>query len=296
MADRKRVPKSPKHEKGFNRMAKSTKASILRKPLLWSAIIGIGGYLLAFFFYQAGRATRKLTYLVDPIKTTVVKAGQTSRLEVSCDGEKIASDVTAVKIAIWNDGKKSIESSDILKPIILCSDPPVPILDATVKPSSRALGFSINRDLFAAGKLPISWQILEGGHGGAIQVIYAGPQEIRFKVKGIIKEQLEIGDATFHGRISGPEKSLSDAKMNKSAFIAMGIIFLIGGVFMRMSFTIAKQMKGRFKKRSPQEIEAARKRDKEILIFSYVALIGGLCLLISGLFIFKMPHNPPFGF
>ena len=63
-------------------------------------IIGtIIGVVLSVYFYALSQRHRDLVYVVNPVKTIILKAGQLSRLSVSLDGKTIDSDLTATQIA-----------------------------------------------------------------------------------------------------------------------------------------------------------------------------------------------------
>ena len=67
-------------------------------------IFWIIAIIITIYFSLEAKSERELKYYCHPVKATVVKTGQTSSLEVFCDDEKIESDVTAVQVAIWNNG------------------------------------------------------------------------------------------------------------------------------------------------------------------------------------------------
>ncbi len=157
---------------------------------LISISIGILGIGLALFFGIKSSPTRKLVFAVSPTKTAIVKTGKTSILDVYVNNEKTISDVTAAQVVIWNGGKRSIEESDLLEPLTLYTEPPIPILEATIKNVSRELTkIRIDTNNLKKGTMPISWKILEKNDGCAIQLIYLGNTEVRFKIGGTIKEQ-----------------------------------------------------------------------------------------------------------
>jgi hypothetical protein len=83
------------------------------------------GVLLAVYFYRQARQYRELTYIVNPAKAVVVKAGQSSKLSVTYKEQQIKTDVTAVQVAFWNVGNQSIrggelrEGGNVLKPLVI---------------------------------------------------------------------------------------------------------------------------------------------------------------------------------
>ena len=69
----------------------------------------------------------------------------------------------------------------------MLADPKTTILEASIRKSSRdVIGFSLSLEEIELGRIPVSWEVLEQGDGGLIEVIYAGSPEIDFKAEGAI--------------------------------------------------------------------------------------------------------------
>jgi len=100
-------------------------------------VIGFLGIAITLYFGIFGVSRRKLRFSQYPIRTTIVKSGEISSLDVFYKNNKLATDISAVQIALWNAGNKEIEKNDILEPIIIYSEPRVQFLEATTKKASR---------------------------------------------------------------------------------------------------------------------------------------------------------------
>jgi len=163
-------------------------------------VASILGVALAVYFYTEGKEVHQLTYYVNPAKAVVVKAGQSSKLTVSFDNRVIGNDITAAQISLWNQGKLPIKRDDILKPITIYTENSVPILEATIRKTSRDVTqLSLNADEIKKGYVTISWNILEQNDGAAIQLIYAGDPSVHIYAGGIIEGQGEIkSESTKH--------------------------------------------------------------------------------------------------
>jgi hypothetical protein len=113
----------------------------------------------------------------------IVKAGQTSKLLVSYEGQRIATDVVAAQIVFWNAGKLPIKPEHIRQPVAIATDPSRPILESTIRASTPERENIINAQLdttdAANGRITITWDLLEQDDGFQIQVIFAGPSETR---------------------------------------------------------------------------------------------------------------------
>jgi hypothetical protein len=134
---------------------------------LVSIALNIVGVFLTVFFYLSSTSYPELVYLVNPVRTIVVKQGTTSRLGVMFDGRPLTQDVTASQVVIWNRGRQAIRRAAILQGVTITTEPRVPILEATIRKTSRdVVGFDLDRTRLAEGEVSISWNILEGGMAG----------------------------------------------------------------------------------------------------------------------------------
>ncbi|MFL6207529.1 MAG: hypothetical protein ACJ74W_01690 [Pyrinomonadaceae bacterium] len=163
----------------------------------WVGFVGtiasVLGVAIAIYFYAEGRKNHQLAYYVNPAKTVVVQAGQASKLVVNFDNQVIGTDITAAQVAFWNQGKLSIRRDDVLKPIVIYTENNAPILEATLRKSSRdVVQISLSTDDLQKGRVPISWNILEHNDGGIIQLIYAGNPNVHINMDGVIEGQKNI--------------------------------------------------------------------------------------------------------
>lgn len=145
--------------------------------------------VIALIAWYVTREVPNLTFMVNPIRTAVVKSGQSSQLKVSHLGKEISGDVTAVQVAIWNDGKKSIRAGAILEPITL-SISNAQIIEATMRRISRKVtGLALDETQIQSGRIGITWNILELGDGCSVQLIYVGSPVEAINLGGIIEGQ-----------------------------------------------------------------------------------------------------------
>ncbi len=168
-------------------------ASSKLRRFLYHPIYGPLGLFVTFTLFFVGLyniPSRELRFSIYPARMTILKLQQTSLLDVYYKKEKIDSDVTAIQIGMWNSGKHEINNEDILEPITIYTEPTIPILEASIKKTSRELvNLSLDKSTLEKGSLAVTWKILEKGDGGLIQIIYAGDTTVLFKVKGTIKGQ-----------------------------------------------------------------------------------------------------------
>lgn len=186
---------------------------------------------LAFYFYAAAKEYPQLTYYVHPVKATILRTGEASKLSASIDNKLVESDVTAVQIALWNQGARAIKAESVLKPIIISTENNTPILEATVRKASReVVKLSLDTNELSKGRVNIQWNILEQNDGGIIQLIYAGGSNLKFQVEGIIEGQAQIDQLEFSGEIKSPyEQFESERRSYKSLgylLIALSLVLL----------------------------------------------------------------------
>jgi hypothetical protein len=223
---------------------------------LVGTIASVLGVALAIYFYLQTKEEPNLTYYSNPAKAVLVRSGQASRLAASFDGTIIKSDITAVQIAIWNEGRASITASKVLKPIVLRTVDGSPILEASIRKVSRDVTrLSIGSSAFKVGRATLNWNILEQGDGGVIQVIYAGSPTVDVLIDGVVEGQRHIT------RLQPIDKSISSEKQygeERNSLLAVAVVSLGLGIG-ALSLFIAKRRK-RDRYRKAREAAVARKR------------------------------------
>jgi hypothetical protein len=269
--------------------------SIICHPVYGSLgfIVGIIGIGVGVFFGMRSIASRKLTFSVYPVRTTVVKSGEASVLSVFANQEKIDSDITAVQVSLWNSGKLEIEKDDILEPVLVYTEPKVRILEASIKKASRdIINLQIRTDRFSSGEVPISWNIFEKNDGGIVQIIYSGDAAVRFNLRGTIKGQSKIISFTPSTQANSLTKTMPKGLL-KAIFLAYlftGILVLFSNRYATMLFSISTLM---FREDRTNLKRAPSKRSR--IIFSSVFIITSLVVLFFLLYGSHQPEVPPFG-
>jgi hypothetical protein len=154
------------------------------------AVASIIAIPLAIYLYRRGDKRLGLAYKIHPVRTQIVRAGAASRLSVIHDGRKIKTDITAVHLAIWNQGRESIRQGDMLRPLIIQTEDHAPILEASIRMATRdVIGLKLDESKCDLGQLDVSWDILEKDDGGIVQIIYEGPPELQIMAYGIPEGQ-----------------------------------------------------------------------------------------------------------
>jgi hypothetical protein len=191
----------------------------------------IVGVFLAIYFYIGSRSYPELVYLVNPVHTIVVKQGTASRLGVIFDGQPITQDVTASQVALWNRGRQAIRRAAILQAVTITTEPSVPILEATVRRTSRnVVSFDLDRTGLAKGEVSVSWNILEEGDGGVLQLVYAGDVGTQIVCRGIIEGQRGVRELKMpQGYIESPESQFRSQRFERYFILVQGLLILVIG-------------------------------------------------------------------
>lgn len=258
----------------------------------WVGVIGAItsclGLVATIFFYFAADRTRKLVFYPHPVKTTVAKAGASSGLRIFYGDRKIDTDVTAAQVALWNSGRASIRPENILRQIKIVTRPPVPILEATVRRVTReVIGLKLDDSGFSHGVVLVNWRILEFADGGAIQIIYAGSQQVELAVDGIIEGQPRIINVRYPGEIKDPTAQV-ETLLLPTWFRWLGIALFV--VATQTVFPLIFRATEKLRKKYPW---------RGFFVFSISALVLTLAVILVGLRlllpVFALP-NPPFSF
>src|SRR5438309_549329 len=175
--------------------------------MLWrffsNPVVGIVGSLasiisvpLAIFFYAQSVATRDVVYAVYPVRTSLVRGERPSDLRVEFKGQSISgSDVIAVQVGVWNEGRLSVRRENVLRPLELVLTPPAAVLQASVvRPSRDVAGLRLSDDAesLKRGRVAVHFKILERGDGATVQLIYAGPRETGVELAGVVEGQRAV--------------------------------------------------------------------------------------------------------
>lgn len=249
---------------------------------LLGTLIGIVGIVLSIYIYHESREYPQLSYFVHPVKASVLKAGQASKLRCDFEGQSITSDITVAQVAVWNQGKKSIKRDNILKPVVLYLTNGSPILEAILRKQSRdVVNLELDRKELSNGRLIVSWAILEKNDGAIIQLTYAGGPEVPILLDGIVEGQANVERVDYSGKLPSPEEQYRSRTQGDHLFrwilLGMALLLIITSV-------------GLLKRLSPS--------DRVGFVFHIMGIIIGFAAIVV-LVVFRVlstPLGPPFGF
>lgn len=174
---------------------------------LVGSLASVLGLILAVYFYLQASRHRELVYFVHPARAVVFKTGQTSRLNITLEGRRLKTDVTAVQVAFWNEGTETIRREHVLQPLVIRTAGRVPIIEGKIRTVSRkVVRLRLDARRAAVGELRVSWNILERDDGGILQIVFAGPPESSVSASAVIEGQAKIRHAkpqSWMGRSAG---------------------------------------------------------------------------------------------
>ena len=247
------------------------------------------GSILSVYFYFEGTKRRDLVYFVNPAQAVVVKTGEATNLHVRYGDRELKSDVTAAQIALWNRGNDSIRPENVLEQVAIRTNPPVPILEASVRKRSRGVvDISLDQARLNEGIVGVSWKILEQGDGAVIQLVYAGPPSTQIVASGVIEGQNQIRQLKDRD-LMGPSKEVRLFGLDPNK--GFGLLMIPSGVIM-LIFAFARHLWWR------SADTDAHNRWRSRLPSSWVFVFGGVTYTAAGLYatLFLSHPNPPFGF
>ena len=248
----------------------------------WVGIIGsvasIVSVPLALIFYFESVSQPDLVYYTNPVRTIVVKQGTASHLTVSFDGHPLTQDVTAVQIAIWNRGRQAIRKEAVLHPLVIKTNPKVPILEAIIQRRSRdVVELTVDQSSIAQGEVSISWNILEQSDGGVVQLVYASSPDVQIQCETVIVGQPAIRELKYGGTLKSPGEQLREEKGFRYVIIGMSLMNL----FMVILVVWSRRRVGGI--------------PPPYYIFTIILTVLGIVTFVWGFFLRAIP-SPPFGF
>jgi hypothetical protein len=180
------------------------------------------------YLFTVAQSYPQLTYYVYPVRAAVLQTGQASKLAATFDNQPVQSDITVAQVALWNEGRRAIKRTDVLKPIVISTENNVPILEATVRKSTRDVTeLSLNTDDLQRGRVTVNWAILEQNDGGFVQLIYAGNQQVRIQVEGVVEGQPTLKSVEFTGKIKSPAEQYESERRSSNASYFLHLAFCL---------------------------------------------------------------------
>jgi hypothetical protein len=194
--------------------SQSTLRHILLHPLgvaLSWIITGIS-ISMAFYFYAGTRNFPQLSYTIKPVRGIVVRAERSSNMTVRYNDKIVTTDITAAQVVLWNEGQRPIKKAEVRKPIVIFTENNAPILEASIKKSSREITkLALDEDDIPNGRVNVTWDILEQNDGGTIQIVYEGKPDLNIFVDGVVEGQKQIT------RIEAPEGAIYRKEFDRTS-------------------------------------------------------------------------------
>ncbi len=194
---------------------------------IFGSIASIVGLILAVYFYLVSVRYPELVYYESPVRAVVVNHETASRLAVSYDNRPITEDVTAVQLAIWNRGNEPIRRAAILQPLLIHTEGGAPILEVSLRKISReVVRLELDQTKIETGELRVTWNVLESGDGGILQIVYAGGPEVMIHCSAVIESQPTIRELKYSGTIRSPSEQMRALHKSRSG----NVVTLYGAI------------------------------------------------------------------
>jgi hypothetical protein len=192
----------------------------------WASILGLACTIIPLL-----NSERQPYFLTDPNKITILSNSNLKKANIKIfkpDGSEIKSNLYLLKFYFWNQGKKTINSKDILEKInISLNSKSVEIVDYRIISFSRKIcGIKINKTNL--NTLSLNFDLLERNDGFSGQIIYEGSPNVDLNMSGTILET-----KILKGIYSGENSSESRGAMQ------VIVLFLLLGVALIACLTLS---------------------------------------------------------
>lgn len=163
----------------------------LKQNPWWGALgflVGLLSIIIAIILFMIGRHTKEPIYAIQSANLIQDFTGRFDSLEITYARERI-SNLTATKVAFWNNGKDTINSGDIASadPLMIRVKNGYKILDSSVLHSKEVSNqFKIIPSKDGLHVL-IQFDYLDKGEGGVVQLLHTGKSSDDVEVCGTIK-------------------------------------------------------------------------------------------------------------
>jgi hypothetical protein len=138
-------------------------------------LIGIASLVTGFIFYRGSLRVKQPLFLVKSNALIRNSISDISGLEITYKGVQIA-DLFISEVLFCNCGAETLHRQDIVSgnPLrIVCSKDSFMLDAGVVKSNNQYSGLTVDVDS-GGGVARISFEYLDQGHGGIIQIVYAG--------------------------------------------------------------------------------------------------------------------------
>lgn len=151
-------------------------------------VLGVVGIVTGYVFYVRGRKAKEPYWTITTINLITGYSSIFKDLEIRYKGNEIPN-FTVSKVVVWNNGRETIDRSDLTKvePLCIRASSDAEILDAKIlKVSNAASNFGI--ELLADRKnILLGFDYLDFHDGAVIQIVHTGIHGEAIFVEGKIK-------------------------------------------------------------------------------------------------------------
>jgi hypothetical protein len=212
--------------------------SVLGRWLSVDRVLAVLGLLLAVYFWWDAREVRDLSFYEHEIRSTLIPKDGIREFEVIFRGQRVTEDVTETRVSVWNGGRRSIKSENVLLPIEIYTDPPARIFYTELLHANRlAITDFASRPVDETSTaIRLNWKILEGGDGVVLRLVHAGSRDVQVKIRGSVEGQRAVTVVpTNRGKDGANRRSSSTLGPYGSLLIFAFASFSLGWLLMRIS-------------------------------------------------------------
>jgi hypothetical protein len=158
-----------------------------------SLLLGISGLILSFYFYSKSKKSRKPVFIIRTINLIKESLNKIETVNILYGTNKI-DNLSISKIAFWNDGRETINSTDIasLAPICVVISSEYEILDAEIifqKNVANNFQISISDDRKSVN---VNFEYFDFEEGIVLQIAHTGNSSNEIDITGTVKSVKKI--------------------------------------------------------------------------------------------------------
>lgn len=165
--------------------------------------VSLIGLFSSFYFYFESIKEKIPTFIVDPIKTTLIDTDLLKDKPINildASGKEILGNVTVITFYFFNQGDQSIKKEDILDPLKLKITNGAKILDYRILKISRPVTELVfGRYDSIQGSIEFDFRILELDDGFTGQLICSSNADVNVEIEGVIEGVKEFSN-TYKSR------------------------------------------------------------------------------------------------
>ena len=153
-----------------------------------SLLVAVLGIFCTVHFFLKSRKRKKPRYALRSTNLVRDFTNQLDALEMTYEAQRI-SNLTVSRLAFWNEGRDTIDSSDVAEadPLLIITKDDSEVLDCSVLSTTSEANRMRAKRCEDRKSIKITFDFLDQGEGGVVQILHTGQSSSDLVLEGTVK-------------------------------------------------------------------------------------------------------------